>query len=92
MPVVSDIGAGEHVDVGMHPRVDVPQLSFTEVSYGPPHARVDEREHLLADVRISALRDGEVGYPRVKGRIDTAIVQVVFGVADDSSLAGRAAR
>ena len=85
--VIAHIGAREHVDIGMHSRLDVPELGLAEVGDGPPDARVDQREHLLAGVGVSALRDGEIGDARVKRRIDAAVVQVIFGSADVGGLA-----
>ena len=58
----------------------MPDLGLPEVGHGPPHAGVDEREHLLTYVRISPLRDGQVRYPRVKGGVNLAVVQVVLSV------------
>ena len=58
----------------MHPGLDVPELRFAEVCHRPPYARVDQSKDLLARMRISALRDIEISYPRVERSINLAIV------------------
>src|SRR6516162_11657140 len=69
-----------YVDIGFHSGPDVLELAFTEVSNSPPRARVDEREHLLAHMGVSAFGNGEVGHASIERGVDPAIVEVVAGV------------
>ncbi len=55
------------------------QRAFTEVSYRPPGARINQRENLLACMRVGALRDSEVCHACVERRLNPAVVQVVPG-------------
>ena len=50
----TDIRFGHHIDFGPHSGSDVLQLAFTKVGDRPPRARVDQCEHLLADVCVGA--------------------------------------
>ena len=52
--VISDCRSGEHVDIGMHPRLDAMELGLAEVRDGPPDAGIDQGEDLLAGVGVSA--------------------------------------
>ena len=39
-----------------HSRNDVLEFAFPEVTDDPPYPRIDEREHLLANVSVSSFR------------------------------------
>ena len=71
----------------MHSGLYVTKLGLAKVRHGPPDARVDQSEHLLAGVRVGALRDGEIGYARIERRVDAAVVEVVFGGTNVAGLA-----
>src|SRR5882724_6363246 len=45
---------GHHVNVGSHSGCNLFQLAFTEVGHGPPGARINQREYLLAHMSVSA--------------------------------------
>jgi len=44
-----------YVDISLHSWRDPFELAFPEIANCPPGAGVNEREHLLSDVSISAL-------------------------------------
>jgi hypothetical protein len=66
----------------MHPRQNAVQLGFAEVGNHPPDAGIDQREHLGAGVRVSALGKRQVGYACVERRAHYAVVEVVLRVGD----------
>src|SRR5271168_1197656 len=80
--VIFDCRSREHVDIGMHSGLDPVELGLAEVRDGPPCARVDQGEDLLAGVGVSALGDIQIGYPCIERRVHLAIVEVVLGGAD----------
>src|SRR5215472_3443189 len=69
----------EQINISFHSRSNVLELGLAEVPDGPPVARIDQREHLLAGMRISTFRQDEVRHSRIKRRVNSAVVQVVLG-------------
>ena len=63
------------------------ELGLAEVRDGPPDARIDQGEDLLAGVGVSALGDIQIGHARIERRVDLAIVEVVFSGSDRRSAA-----
>src|SRR5213592_485278 len=74
-----DIWLGHHIDVGTHSGRNVLQLALAKVSHRPPDARVDQRKYLLTDMSVGALGNRQVGYARVKGCVDSAVVEIIAG-------------
>jgi len=68
---------GHDIHVGPHTRRDVLELAFAKVGDRPPGPRVDEREHLLAGMRVGAFGNRQVGDPGVERRVDAAVVEAV---------------
>src|ERR1700733_594516 len=62
-----------------HAGLDMLERTFAKIADCPPCARVDECEHLLAYVRVGALRDRKVRHTRIEWRIDPAITEIVAG-------------
>jgi hypothetical protein len=49
------IRSGQHVQIGVHSWLYVSQRAFAEIANHPPGSRVDQRKHLLANMRVGAL-------------------------------------
>src|SRR5215472_12418915 len=86
--IEADVGARQNVDICFHTWMNVVQLRLTEIGHYPPGPRVNEREDFLPGVRISALRNGEVGNAAIEGGNEFAVVEVVLGQIDCGSASG----
>src|ERR1700739_4116377 len=75
-----NVGFRQDINIGSHPWGDTLELTFTEISNGPPDACIDEGEYLLTDVGVSTLGDGEIRDSGIEGRIHTAVIQVITRV------------
>src|SRR5260370_24252212 len=73
------VGFRQHVNICAHPGRNVAEISFAKIANDPPCSHIDECEDLLADMRVSAFRDGEIGHSRIERRIDSTIVEIVAG-------------
>ncbi len=56
------------------------EFAFPEVTDGPPYPRIDKREHLLANVSVSAFRDGQICYASIERCVHAAVIEIVPGV------------
>src|SRR5580704_19734716 len=67
----------QHINVSPHPRRNVLQSAFSEISDGPPGPCIDKGKHLLTYVRVGAFRDCEISYARIERRVDSAVIEIV---------------
>jgi hypothetical protein len=58
----------------------VAQLPLPKVGQRPPCARVNQREDLLAHMRIFTRGDRQIRNECVEWSVDTAVIQVILGV------------
>src|SRR5260370_36715308 len=71
------VGFRQHVNICAHPGRNVAEISFAKIANDPPCSHIDECEDLLADMRVCAFRDGEIGHSRIERRLDSTIVDIV---------------
>src|ERR1700758_2489296 len=76
----ANAGFRQNINFGPHPWGNALELTFTEISDGPPDACIDEGEYLLTDVGVGTLGDGEIRDAGIEGRVHTAVVQVITRV------------
>src|SRR5260370_2872395 len=62
-----------------HAGLDMLERTFAKIADCPPSAGIDQRKHLLPNMRVGALRDRKVGYTRIERCIDPAITEIVSG-------------
>ena len=75
-------GIAYQVHPGLHARLDRRQQGLAEVPEHVPHAPVDQRENALADMRIIAKRDIEIGHQSFERCPDITILDIQPGQPD----------
>jgi len=77
VPEKTVAGPGHHINVRSHSLLDALEFAFSKIRDCPPPARINQNEHLLADVGVSAFGNYEVGHARFEGRINLAVLEVI---------------
>src|SRR5437899_494691 len=68
---------GHHINVSPHALLDALEFALSKVPDSPPPARINQNEHLLADMGVSAFGDCEIGDARFEGRINFAVIEII---------------
>src|ERR1700722_2924120 len=62
--------------------MNMAKLCFSKIGHGPPSSLIDQRENLLARVRVGSFGNGEIGDAALKWSDELAVVEVVLRQVD----------